>query len=281
MVGWNQRNKTENKQVVLPHRKPTCLPGSLSWIPILVVWIFIWQCAYWVVGKDLLLASPLQVIRTLFREAVQLEFWLTTAYSILRIQAGFILGIIIGSLLAVLTVRIIWLDRFFHPLISTIRATPIASFIILALVWMTHDRVVVFIVFLMVLPIVWGNVSEGIRKTDNQLLEMAKVFRLRKRELIRAVYLPSIAPFFTVAATTSLGLGWKAGIAAEVLSRPSFSLGGRLYDSKIYLETSELLAYTAVVIVLSILLERLLQILFRWTERYFRMQWMTHGKTGD
>ena len=135
---------------------------GLTMLLVLLIWLGIWQAAYWWIDQDLLLASPWQVCMSLARQAVQAEFWKTALYSLLRIQAGFILGLAAGSLLAVMTVSVSWLKLFFHPAISAIRSTPVASFIILALVWMSHNRVVIFIVFLMVMPIVWANVAEGI-----------------------------------------------------------------------------------------------------------------------
>ena len=176
-----------------------------------LVWLLIWQIAGWLIHNDLLLASPGQVFLSLCGLAVTPVFWQTALLSLIRIQAGYLLGVLTGAALAVLTERVTWLHRFFYPAISAIRSTPVASFIILALVWMSSSRVVVFIVFLMVMPIVWVNVVEGIRKTDRQLLEMAYVFHLKPRQILRLIYLPSVSPFFITAATTGLGLGWKAG----------------------------------------------------------------------
>jgi NitT/TauT family transport system permease protein len=218
-------------------------------------WLFIWQCAYWYLHQDLLLSSPIQVIERLIFLARQSTFWQATGSSLGRIALGFLLGTVTGTILAILTVRIHWLNTFFYPLISTIKATPVSSFIILALIWMSSTRVVIFIVFLMVLPIIWGNVTEGIVKTDPELLEMARLFQMTRKQRLRWIYLPAVLPFFMSAATTSLGLGWKAGIAAEVLSNPQPSLGKHLYESKIYLETQDLFTYTLVVILLSLILE--------------------------
>ena len=64
-------------------------------------------------------------------------------------------------------------------------------------------------------------------------------------------------PFFKNSASSGIGLAWKAGIAAEVICSPNSAIGSRLYDSKIYLETPELFAWTATVVVLSILIEKL------------------------
>jgi NitT/TauT family transport system permease protein len=246
-------------------------PKMAKWqtLAAVLLWLFIWQLAYWIVHKDLLLASPLQVFSRLGKLAVQGGFWLSVLFSMLRIQAGFLLGIAAGTILAALTSISGWLRAFFRPAISAVRATPVASFIILALVWMTSGRVVIFIVFLMVMPVAWANVSEGIHKTSPQLLEMARIFRMSRNQVIRLIYLPSISPFFIAAASTSLGLAWKAGIAAEVLSSPQYSLGGKLFDAKIYLETPDLLAYTLIIILISLLLEKLLLKILKKAESYF------------
>jgi len=247
---------------------------SWLWLLAIVFWLAAWQIAYWLIGHDLLLASPAQVAVRLAELALQGKFWLTALMSLLRILAGYALGLAAGTALAIITTRSRLLQAIFRPAIGAIRATPVASFIILALIWMSSSRVVVFIVFLMVMPVIWANVSEGIRKTDPQLLEMAQVFALPKNQVIRLIYIPSISPFFVAAATTAMGLGWKAGIAAEVLSTPKLSLGSELFNAKIYLETPDLLAFTIVVIILSLVLEKLVVRLLRWTEGYFRR----HGR---
>ncbi len=256
----------ENRQPGNPGHQLRLYHWLLSGFFWLAVWFLVWRR----VDQEILLASPQQVLLRLLELFTTAAFWWTAATSLIRIMLGYLLGVAAGLVLAVCTVRLKWIHALFYPLISAIRATPVSSFIILALVWMTSYRVVVFIVFLMVLPIIWANVAEGLRKTDRLLLEMADVFRLRPRQFIRAIYVPSVAPFFITAAMTALGLGWKAGIAAEVLSTPAFSLGGRLYESKIYLETIDLMALTIFVILLSLLLEKVLLRLLTVAERYFR-----------
>jgi len=224
-----------------------------------LVWVFyllLYQILYWIVDQDILLASPLQILGSLGRLIREPAFFLAAGATFARITAGFAVGLLAGTVMAILTFRSKLVEALLMPLIRTIRATPITSFIILALVWIHSDRVPVFIVFLMVLPIVWANINEGIRQVDSELLEMARSFRMTRRRLLRLVYIPSLAPYFMSAAVTGLGMAWKAGISAEVLSTPTQSLGGRIYLSKIYLETPDLFALTIVIILLSLLLEK-------------------------
>lgn len=142
---------------------------------------------------------------------------------------------IVGCAVAVLTVRFPLPRALLSPLLRVIRAAPVASFIILALVWIRTDRLPAFIAFLMVVPVVWANVERGIRETDERLLEMAAVFRMSWWKTLLRVRIPSVMPYFLTACTTGLGFAWKSGIAAEVICRPAASIGRQLQDAKTYL----------------------------------------------
>ena len=139
---------------------------------------------------------------------------------------------------------------------TAIKAVPVASFIILVLIWVPSRNLSVVISFLMVLPIVYTNVLNGIRSMDGQLLEMARVFRVPLSRRIRYIYLSQLLPFLRTAFSLSLGLCWKAGIAAEVIGIPDGSIGERLYESKVYLQTADLFAWTLVIVALSIGFEK-------------------------
>ena len=228
------------------------------------VWLLLWQLASMAVGLPLLLPSPLAVLLRLGQLCTGADFWLTVASSLLRILLGFLLGVLFGTALAGLCWRFRLVDALARPLLGVLKSTPVASFIILALVWVKTTWLATVISFIMVLPLVYANVREGIDSADRQLLEMAQVFRLSRRKTFRYCYLPAILPFFLSAISSALGFAWKSGIAAEVLGRPARVIGSQIYDSKIYLETPDLFAWTLVVILLSVLLERLAVRFVRW-----------------
>lgn len=228
------------------------------------VWLLLWQLASIAVGLPLLLPSPLAVLLRLGQLCTGADFWLTVASSLLRILLGFLLGVLFGTALAGLCWRFRLIDALARPLLGVLKSTPVASFIILALVWVKTTWLATVISFIMVLPLIYANVREGIDSADRQLLEMAQVFRLSRRKTFRYCYLPAILPFFLSAVSSALGFAWKSGIAAEVLGRPARAIGSQIYDSKIYLETPDLFAWTLVVILLSVLLERLAVRFVRW-----------------
>ena len=235
-------------------------------------WLEVWQVASQWVGQELLVPAPAVVLRRLGELAVTWTFWQTVLRSCLRIMEGFLLALMLGTLLAVGTSLSKGLRRLLYPLQSIIKATPVASFIILALVWISTRHLSIFISFLMVLPLVWSNLYQGIQKVDPKLLEMAKVFGLSTGKKLRGIYIPSVLPYFLSAATTGLGFAWKAGVAAEVLGKPSGSIGTMLSNAKIYLETPDLFAWTIVVILLSMAIEKGMLFLFGVLQRRWRLE---------
>ena len=150
-----------------------------------------------------------------------------------------------------------------EPLIMVIKATPVASFIILCLIWIPSRNLSVFISFLMVFPVVYTNILEGIRQTDKQLLEMADSFGAGVGKKLQFIYLSQVMPYAVTACKLGLGLCWKAGIAAEVIGIPAGSIGEKLYKAKVYLETPDLFAWTIVIIAVSVGFEKIFMFALR------------------
>ena len=229
----------------------------LKYAAVLAFWIGVWCIASYRTASELLFPSPSSVAKALGKLIVTKDFWITTAYSLLRVLAGILISLVIGSALAVLTERLSVFKLALSPIISIVKSTPVASFIILALLWIDRSELPILITALIVVPIVWSNVSEGIRSVDKELTEVAKIYNFSLIKRITKLHVPSVAPFFIAACRSSLGMAWKAGISAEVLATPENAIGRELYFSKTYLETPSLFAWTFVVIVLSIIIEKL------------------------
>lgn len=219
-------------------------------------WIAVWQVIYLLVGSSYIVASPLETLLRVFELAATTNFWLCILNSIGHILLGFLLAVLVSVPLAALTARFEFIHRLFSPLLKLIRATPVASFIILALFWLSREGVPSFIAFLMVVPLVFTNLSEGFRNVDVKLLEMAQVYKFSLFKKIRLIYLPSLMPYFVSACTVGLGFAWKSGVAAEVIALPKNTLGLEIYNAKVYIETVDLFALTAVIIILSIFIEK-------------------------
>ena len=234
-------------------------------------WLGVWQLGAFLVdrrvggrGNELLLPYPVTVARALIRLGQTGEFWQTVLVSLGRILAGMGAGTLLGAILAAAACAAPWAGRLIALPVRVIRATPVASFILLILLW--TDRTFV-IAGLMVLPVVWGNLCRGIRETDPKLLELAAAYRFSWWKRVRLIYLPSLRPYFLAAVTTAMGLAWKSGVAAEVLCIPRPAIGTQIYNSKLYLDIPDLFAWTVAVVALSLLLEGLLRALLERDKR--------------
>lgn len=229
----------------------------LKYSIITAVWLAIWHLIAIAVSKELLLPSPVSVAIRLIELMQTSEFYKTIAYSVLRILVGMLVGIILGAIGGVLTAHSSTAKDFFAPPLAVIRSTPVASFIILLVLWISRDLTPLIIALMMVTPIVWTGVEAGILNTDKDLIEMARAYKMSPAARLRHVYLPSIAPYFLASLKSSLGIAWKAGIAAEVLLEPIISIGKMISDAKSYIETTDLFAWTAVVVILSVVIEKI------------------------
>ena len=221
-----------------------------------VFWLGVWQAAAAAIGQEVFLVSPVQAIGTLVELLPQAEFWQRIGFSAGRILLGFGLGVLSSAILAVAAEKWEWVDALLAPVMQLVKATPVASFIILALVWVSGSSLSVLISFLMVLPVLYSAVRTGIGSADRQLLEMAQVFRLPLGRRLRAVWLPAVLPAFRQGCSVALGICWS-GVAAEVIGLPDGSIGDALYRAKITLSTGELFAWTFVIILLSAVFEKL------------------------
>ncbi len=235
----------------------------LKGIAVALFWLLVWWLLAAAVNKELLLPTPFAVGERFFELIITAEFWRITLASLLRIILGFICGMAAGIILAIAMFKNKVIYAIFSPVIKIVRAAPVASFILLALVWLASGVLPVFISALMVLPIAWANTFTGIEETDKQLLVLADMFHVGIWRKWRNIYLPSLQPYILAAATTGMGLAWKSGITAEVIAYPKMAIGGQLQTAKVYLETADVFVWTIVVILLAICLEKLLQRLLK------------------
>ncbi len=229
-------------------------------------WLGVWQIVSMVLGQEILLVSPVLVVRRMWELAGTERYWGAVAYSLLRIQGGFFLALVSGCVLAGLAGRFPRMKRLLAPLLISMKSIPVASFTILLLLWVSSSGLSLAISFIMVFPIVYTNLLQGVEGLDEKLTEMAEIFHISGGRRIRYIYLPQLFPYLLSACRIGLGMAWKAGAAAEVIGIPKGSMGEALYEAKIYLNTADLFAWTLTIVLLGLTLEKCLLWLLKGTE---------------
>lgn len=232
-------------------------------IIIVTGWLLIWQLLSFCIGNHILLVGPAETFATLLKLLQQGEFWGACLGSFLRIVLGFLAGTILGILLAAVSSRFRLMEEILAPPMALMKAVPVASFVVIFLIWWGSAQLATAISFCIVLPNLYINTLEGIKSTDEKLLEMAQVFGLPMWNRFFYIYRPALKPFWDSAIKLAAGMSWKSGVAAEVIGLPEYAIGEQLYMSKIYLDTAGVLAWTLVTILLSVGFERTLMWLWR------------------
>lgn len=233
--------------------------------------LFCWEICALLIQQKILLAGPLDMLQALLRLVVQTQFWQTIAFSSVRIAAGFGAGVLLGCLCAAIAGNCRSVEILFQPYLAVMKATPVASVIILCLVWFSSRNLSILISFFMVFPVVYTNVLTGIHNLDEGMEEMADVYGICGWRRFLYVRLPQLGSYLMAALQLGCGMAWKSGVAAEVIGIPAGSVGRQIYDAKIYLATPELFAWTFTLIVVSVLFEKavvqMMRALLRGIER--------------
>ena len=217
----------------------------------------LWQLAAMTIDSKILLVSPVEVAVRLTTIWQTEGFWASIWFSFYHIAGGFFLALFLGIVLAALAGRFRRIETLLWPFLVTIKTVPVASFVVICLIWLSAEKLSVFISFLIVLPVVYGNVLEGIKSEDKLMLEVGTVFRMPLLRRLLYIHLPQLKPFIMSACATALGMAWKAGVAAEIIGTPDGSIGKQLFYSKIYLDTDDLLCWTVIIVIVSVLFEKL------------------------
>ena len=239
-------------------KKQTIFNNKIEKVMAVAAALVLWQLAAVYIGEDILLVSPVKVVSRLSHLVLEAEFWGAVLFSFKRITCGFLVAVATGIVLAVAAYRFRIVEVFLWPYMSVIKAIPVASFIILCLIWLNSSTLPAFISFLIVLPVIYTNMLAGFKSTDSKMLEMAKVFRLSFRKRFVFIYLPNLKPYFISALSISLGLAWKSGVAAEIIAISDGSMGEMLYNAKLYLATADLFSWTVTIVIVSILFEKVI-----------------------
>lgn len=243
---------------------------------IVLFWLVLWEIADRVIDNRIILVGPTHILMALAEQVGQSDFWVTCGASFLRIAVGFVLSFIGGFVLALVCYRYKLIRDFLEPIMIMLKTVPMISFVIMLLIWVGNQALTIYLSFLIVLPIIYTNTLQGLQSVDVQLLEMAQVFHMALWKKFMFIYRPAFMPFVLSASKLALGMSWKSGIMAEVIGTPKPSIGREMYAAKTYLQTSNLFAWTIVVVILSVLFETLFMLILKKLSA--PMGWLAAGR---
>ena len=128
-------------------------PKLFKKLGIYAFWLLVWQLLAVFFHNDILLVGPEKTLRTFFSCLITAGFWRSIWFSISRICIGFFLAMLLGILTGALSCRFRIVGEFLEPPIQFMKSIPVASFVILALIWTGSKNLSILISFLVAYPI--------------------------------------------------------------------------------------------------------------------------------
>ena len=242
-------------------------------------WLAAWVFAAALVAQPLILPGPGAVVVALLRLVCDASTWAILMGSGARILGGLALAAVCGGVLAGVSVRSCAFARLVAPALSFVKATPVACVVVLLLIWLGSARVSIAAVFLMALPGVYFSLVEGLAQVDKPLEQMFRLHGVRGWRLFCAHTWREVLPFVLSCARAVIGMSWKAGVAAELIGMAVGTVGERIYQAKLLIETADLLAWTVLVVMASWACERVLVWLLRASgPAAWRAAVLSHGR---
>lgn len=227
-------------------------------VAVAAFWLAVWILAAALVAQPLILPGPGAVALALSRLVCDGGTWAILVSSGARILGGLALAATCGGVLAGISVRSRLVARLVAPVLSFIKATPVACVVVLLLIWLGSARVSIAAVFLMALPGVYFSLVEGLTQVNKPLEQMFRLHGVRGWRLFCAHTWREVLPFVLSCARAVIGISWKAGVAAELIGMAVGTVGERIYQAKLLIETADLLAWTVLVVASSWVCERAL-----------------------
>ncbi len=237
----------------------------------ILFWLIIWHILSVIIGEDIILTSPISVFKRVFSLMLEKDFFITIFNSLFKVSCGFLIGSILGVLLAIFCKKSYILYKLFIVPITFMKVTPIACFIVLVLIWLNANMLSILISIFMSLPIFFFNIYNGIDIIRKDTLQMCNIFKISKVNKIIYVYFPNLFKIILTTSTLSFSMSWKAGVAGEIIGIANYSIGGKLQEAKTLLETNDLLAWTIIIITISLLIEKLITFILKSISFYFKV----------
>ncbi|MFO7881033.1 MAG: ABC transporter permease [Kosmotogaceae bacterium] len=229
----------------------------------IVIIFSLWFIGSVIVGNELLLPGPIKTIQRLTELFISGEILSPLLFTALKALGGLSLALFFSLIAGFAMGLIEILYEVFKPIIITLQAIPIVSWLALAILWWgVGFRSPLYIVFLTLFPIITINITEGVRNVDKKLLEMARVFHLPKKVIFKDIYFASAIPFIISSLRISSGMMWKTVAVAEFMVGIS-GLGRMISDSKYALNTTDVFAITVLLVILGIISEKIFDKLSR------------------
>ncbi len=225
-------------------------------------WLLVWELSSLAVNNSYFLPDIGETLAALGDIFSDKGFAIIILMTFARVISGLLLGAIFGVIMGWLSLKSDIVNALLKPVMLLVKSTPVASFIILLYAKLSGNALSIFIALLMVFPIICESTASALKNIDRELEEVCVVFKFSTLKRIRHLVVPTMLKFLVPAIITSVGLAWKAEVAAEIVGYVTNSIGSHINDAS-GSDTATVFAWTLLIIVFSVVLEGITRHLLR------------------
>jgi len=216
--------------------------------------VLIWEIASKIIGDKIILPSPINVIESI-KYHISQDLFYHVYITLFRVFTAFFLAMIIGSAIGIVMGRRKKLDDYFDGWLILALNIPALVTIILCFIWFGLNEVAAILaVAINKIPTVTVILREGTKAIDKKLVEVGKIYRKSRFEIIKEILIPQLFPYFISAARSGLALIWKIVLVVELLGR-SNGVGFKISEFFSMFDTTSILAYTLIFVLIIMSIE--------------------------
>ena len=225
-----------------------------------IVLIILWNISANIVDREILIPSPASTLGELIRIISSPNFTTSLINTLKRALIGFVFALGTGVSLGMMGGFSKTMYYLLRPIILINKAVPTMAMILLALIWLQSEKAPILVGFVVIFPVIYESVVQGIRNVDIKLVEMMDIYNIGVIDKFKDLYIPSISSYLYGAMSAAMGLNLKIIIAAEVLSQPRISMGTNFQIERASLNTAGVFAWSLITIVLAAMLEQIIEV---------------------
>ena len=225
-----------------------------------IIFISLWYFTALKVNSEIVFPNIPNILKKFAEIISEQSFYKDLSSSLIRVLITFTLSFLLAFIVGISAGIFPPIRYILIPIINFIRTIPTIPLILVAIIWFNNNTVPIFVSMLVIFPIMYDSITNGIINVDQKLIEMSISYNVSLKTQIINLYIPYIKPYIFTGISQSMGITWKSILAAEILALPSFGIGTKLYESHLYLDSVSLFAYCLIAIIFNGIFEIIIRI---------------------
>lgn len=211
------------------------------------------------IHNTFILPTPILVIRKMFIQIQSDNFFETIGLTVYRTLFSVFVSFVSGVLVSFLVLKVNKIEKFIKQIILFIQSVPNVTFIILFMFWFSKESIVFMVSFLLLFPVVYQNTIHTLKQIQLEWYDVLKIYPQEKSIILRKIFIPILKPIFVGTLSSTVSMGFKVGVMAEILSQVHNGIGRRMQLARLDVDLASVIAWTIWLFICVYVCEKIIQ----------------------